>query len=116
MPSVRVTCCSCRRWSEDVGAAPTAPSACWKFRCRKLPDTMKKLVVFDLDGTLAMSKSAIDAEMAKLLNSILGILEVAVISGGAWPQFETQVLAHLAHGDLLRNLSLLPTCGTKFYR
>jgi phosphomannomutase len=77
---------------------------------------MKKLVVFDLDGTLALSKSAIDAEMANLLNSLLGIVAVAVISGGAWLQFETQVLAHLSHGDLLRNLSLLPTCGTKFYR
>jgi hydroxymethylpyrimidine pyrophosphatase-like HAD family hydrolase len=28
---------------------------------------MKALVVFDLDGTLAESKSAIDVEMAKLL-------------------------------------------------
>jgi phosphomannomutase len=77
---------------------------------------MKKLVVFDLDGTLAPSKSAIDAEMAKLLDSLLGIVQVAVISGGAWPQFETQVLARLSAGGSLKNLSLLPTCGTKFYR
>jgi phosphomannomutase len=77
---------------------------------------MKKLVVFDLDGTLALSKAAIDAEMAKLLDSLLGIVQVAVISGGAWPQFETQVLARLGAGGSLRNLSLLPTCGTKFYR
>jgi phosphomannomutase len=77
---------------------------------------MKKLVVFDLDGTLAPSKSAIDAEMAKLLDSLLGIVQVAVISGGAWPQFETQVLAQLSAGGALKNLSLLPTCGTKFYR
>ena len=33
---------------------------------------MKKLVVFDLDGTLAESKSPIDAEMAALLSSLLG--------------------------------------------
>lgn len=77
---------------------------------------MKKLVVFDLDGTLAESKSAIDAEMAKLLNSLLGIVKVAVISGGAWQQFEDQVLARLSHDEGLKNLSLLPTCGTKFYR
>ena len=30
---------------------------------------MKKLVVFDLDGTLAQSKSSLDAEMAALLES-----------------------------------------------
>jgi len=77
---------------------------------------MKKLIVFDLDGTLAESKSPLDAEMAKLLNSLLGIVKVAIISGGNWPQFETQVLANLSHGECLKNLSLLPTCGTKFYR
>jgi phosphomannomutase len=77
---------------------------------------MKTLVVFDLDGTLAESKSSIDAEMAQLLNTLLGIVKVAVISGGAWQQFQQQVLAHLSHGEVLDNLSLLPTCGTKFYR
>ncbi len=30
---------------------------------------MKKLVVFDLDGTLAPSKASIDAEMAALINN-----------------------------------------------
>jgi len=77
---------------------------------------MKELIVFDLDGTLAESKSAIDAEMATLLGSLLGIVKVAVISGGAWRQFENQVLAQLSHDQRLNNLSLLPTCGTKFYQ
>jgi phosphomannomutase len=88
---------------------------CWKFPCRRLPDTVKRLVVFDLDGTLAESKAAIDAEMAQLLDRLLTIVPVAVISGGAWPQFQSQVLPHLRHAGL-RNLSLLPTCGTRFYR
>jgi HAD superfamily hydrolase (TIGR01484 family) len=77
---------------------------------------MIALVVFDLDGTLAQSKSAIDAEMATLIDSLLGIVKVAIISGGAWPQFEQQLLAHLGAGEGLNNLSLLPTCGTKFYQ
>jgi phosphomannomutase len=77
---------------------------------------MKKLIVFDLDGTLAESKSSIDAEMAKLLDSLLSVVQIAVISGGAWPQFEKQLLAPLSHGECMKNLSLLPTCGTKFYR
>src|ERR1035438_8031813 len=77
---------------------------------------MKKLIVFDLDGTLAESKSSLDAEMATLLGVLLGIVKVAVISGGNWPQFEKQVLANLPHDERLKNLSLLPTCGTKFYR
>src|SRR5664279_6511820 len=77
---------------------------------------MKELIVFDLDGTLAASKAALDAEMAALINSLLDILKVAVISGGNWPQFQKQVLAHLASDNRLKNLSLLPTCGTQFYR
>jgi HAD superfamily hydrolase (TIGR01484 family) len=77
---------------------------------------VKKLIVFDLDGTLAESKSAIDAEMAALLDSLLEIVKVSVISGGAWRQFEKQVLAHLAQDERLKNLALLPTCGTKFYQ
>ena len=77
---------------------------------------MKKLIVFDLDGTLAPSKSPIDAEMGALLNSLLAIVKVSVISGGDWSQFEKQVLANLTHDERLKNLSLLPTCGTRFYK
>ena len=77
---------------------------------------MKKLIVFDLDGTLAESKSPVDAEMAGLLNALLGIVKVSVISGGNWMQFEKQVLANLNHDDRLKNLYLLPTCGTRFYQ
>jgi len=77
---------------------------------------MKTLIVFDLDGTLAESKSAIDAEMATLLTALLGVVKVAIISGGGLPQFEIQVLAHLPQDDRLSNLSLLPTCGTRFFQ
>ncbi len=77
---------------------------------------MKKLIVFDLDGTLARSKSSLDHEMSALLTDLLSIVKVAVISGGAWPQFEEQLLTQLPHDQHLTNLSILPTCGTKFFR
>ncbi len=77
---------------------------------------MKKLIVFDLDGTLAQSKSPLDDDMSALLGKLLSILKVAVISGGNWPQFEKQVLSKLNQDEHLKNLSILPTCGTKFYR
>jgi HAD superfamily hydrolase (TIGR01484 family) len=78
--------------------------------------TLKRLIVFDLDGTLAQSKAPLDAGMAVLLHALLGIVKVAVISGGDWPQFEKQLLAHLPLDGRLAALSLLPTCGTKFRR
>ncbi len=77
---------------------------------------MKKLIVFDLDGTLAPSKSSLAPRTAALLHDLLGIVRVAVISGGAWTQFEKQLLTDLPQGSLLANLSLLPTCGTKFFQ
>jgi HAD superfamily hydrolase (TIGR01484 family) len=77
---------------------------------------MKKLIVFDLDGTIAESKSSLDTEMSALLHDLLGIVKVAVISGGDWPQFEKQLLSTLPHDERLANLSVLPTCGTKFYK
>lgn len=77
---------------------------------------MKKLIVFDLDGTLAESKSALDAEMAELLAGLLEVAKVAVISGGDWPQFEKQLVSNLPKGQRMENLLLLPTCGTKFLK
>ena len=77
---------------------------------------MKKLIVFDLDGTLAPSKSSLAPQTAALLHDLLGIIKVAVISGGAWAQFEKQLLTDLPQDSCLANLSLLPTCGTKFFQ
>lgn len=77
---------------------------------------MKKLIVFDLDGTLAKSKSAIDKEMSKLLEELLDVALVSIISGGDWPQFQKQVLSHLPKKAKLKKLTILPTCGTKFYQ
>lgn len=76
---------------------------------------MKKLVAFDLDGTLALSKQALKDDMAETLADLLGVADVAVISGGDWPQFDKQVASRLpARADLSR-LWLMPTTGTKLY-
>ncbi|MFW2852936.1 HAD-IIB family hydrolase [Sphingomonas sp. TX0543] len=76
---------------------------------------MKQLVAFDLDGTLAESKQAIQPDMAEALAELLGVANVAVISGGDWPQFDKQVASRLpAHADRAR-LWLMPTTGTKLY-
>jgi HAD superfamily hydrolase (TIGR01484 family) len=77
---------------------------------------MKKLIVFDLDGTLAPSKSSLAPQTAALLHDLLDIVKVAVISGGAWEQFEKQLVTDLPNDCRLANLSLLPTCGTKFFQ
>ncbi|KQM14697.1 HAD-IIB family hydrolase [Novosphingobium sp. Leaf2] len=77
---------------------------------------MKKIVAFDLDGTLAQSKQPLSDEMAQLLAQLLTVAQVAVISGGDWPQFDKQVASRLPeHADRSR-LWMMPTSGAKLYR
>jgi phosphomannomutase len=76
---------------------------------------MKRLIVFDLDGTLAPSKAALDDEMSSLLGRLLSAIKVAIISGGDYPQFQKQVLDRLPSASNFANLSILPTSGTKFF-
>jgi len=76
------------------------------------------LIAFDLDDTLAPSKSSLDPRMAGLLAQLLAVVEVCVISGGQFGQFESQLIAGLPESatSLFGRLHLLPTCGTQYYR
>ena len=74
-------------------------------------------MIFDLDGTLAESKSDLDTEMATLLRELLRRKKVAVIGGGVYKLFQRQFLSKLrAPKNLLENLFLFPTTSTAFYR
>ncbi|MGY4859456.1 HAD-IIB family hydrolase [Cryobacterium sp. AP23] len=77
-----------------------------------------RLVAFDLDDTLAASKSPIDPRMADLLVRLLDVVEVCIISGGQFAQFTMQVIDNLTAVDdaALKRLHLMPTCGTQYYR
>ena len=76
---------------------------------------MKQLVAFDLDNTLAESKQAIQPPMQEALADLLDVADVAIISGGDWPQFEKQVASRLPERANRRRLWLMPTTGTKLY-
>jgi hypothetical protein len=54
--------------------------------------------------------------MAELLDELLARLDVCIISGWRFEQFETQVLQYLqAPPDRLARLHIMPTCGTRYY-
>jgi phosphomannomutase len=76
------------------------------------------LVAFDLDDTLAPSKSSLPPRMAALFAELLAVVQVCVISGGQFGQFESQLIAGLPPRatPLFGRLHLLPTCGTQYYR
>ena len=78
---------------------------------------LKRLIVFDLDGTLAPTKSVMDGEMVKLFIKLLKAKKVAVIGGGKYGLFKEQMLGRLkGNKSLLQNLFLFPTTANAFYR
>ncbi|WP_129337001.1 HAD-IIB family hydrolase [Cellulomonas endophytica] len=80
--------------------------------------TAPRLVAFDLDDTLAPSKSPLDPRMADLLVALLAEAEVCVISGGQFGQFRMQLVDRLPAeaADAFDRLHLMPTCGTQYWR
>lgn len=78
---------------------------------------MKKLIAFDLDDTLAITKSPISDRMAGLLSQLLDHFEVCIISGAKFELFTTQVVSRMAASpEQLNRLHLMPTTGTSYYR
>jgi phosphomannomutase len=78
---------------------------------------LPRLVAFDLDDTLAPSKSPLEPRMSALLAELVSLVEVCVISGGQFGQFQMQVVDQLPDLGLhVDNLHLMPTCGTQYWR
>jgi phosphomannomutase len=80
--------------------------------------TDAQLVAFDLDDTLAPSKTALDPRMSALLVRLLDVAQVCIISGGQIAQFRSQVIEQLPAEASAKftDLHLMPTCGTQYYR
>lgn len=76
-----------------------------------------RVFVFDMDGTLARSKTPMDAQMSALLTELLKKGEVAIIGGGWFPVFRWQVLDQLTCDPTeLAHLHLMPTSGSRYMR
>jgi len=82
-----------------------------------LPD--KKIIAFDVDGTLTVSKSPITETMADLVKELIKQKIVIAVSGGKFGQFKTQFLPPFEQDDsfipFIHNLKLVTTCGTQRY-
>ncbi len=77
----------------------------------------KKLIVFDLDGTLTESKADMGQEMSSLLARLLKTKKIAVIGGGKYNLFKVQLLDKLSiPAGSMENLFLFPMTATAFYK
>lgn len=77
----------------------------------KLP----RAVIFDLDGTLAESKSEMKNEMGEALAELLKKIPSAIMSGGSFPQFQKQLLPFFPTDTLFEKLFLFPTSASSCY-
>jgi phosphomannomutase len=100
----------------------------------------KEIFIFDIDGTLTESKSAIKDDMAQILLQLAQTKKVAIISGATLDQIKVQIVSKLIEksiadgvntgvdraGDggesvdfadegFIKNLYLLPTSGARLY-
>lgn len=78
---------------------------------------MKKLIAFDQDDTLNITKMPVDKTMADLLTQLLGKYEVCVISGTNWEVMKKNDVDPLTNVDptLLERLHIMPTTGTQYW-
>lgn len=76
---------------------------------------MTKALIFDLDGTLTESKSALTPEMGALLARLLARMPVAIMSGGSYAQFQKQLLEGMPADANFENLYLFPTSAAQCY-
>ncbi|MFT8704038.1 HAD-IIB family hydrolase [Bifidobacterium aquikefiricola] len=74
-----------------------------------------RVVAFDLDNTLAWSKTRMSEHMGFLLSQLTHSITVAIVSGGTFEQFRDQVLAVLPETTDNSRLHLMPTSGTRYY-
>lgn len=78
---------------------------------------MKKVIAFDIDDTLVVTKSPLTDRMSELLGRLLTRYEVCIISGGKFEIFKQNLIDRLhANTEELKRLHLMPTCGTRYYR
>ena len=80
----------------------------------------KKIIAFDVDGTLTKSKTLITESMAKLIKELVKQRMVVAIAGGSFKQMQTQFLPPFLKDDsvapFIHNFTLLPTSGSQRYQ
>lgn len=103
------------RWENEGGDVPPSPKISpveeLEERGRR-----KRLVVFDLNGTLCEANEPLDEEMADLFSRLLCLVKVAVLSGRDDEDTRRQLLAPLetaGSADALDHLTVLAASGSK---
>jgi HAD superfamily hydrolase (TIGR01484 family) len=79
---------------------------------------MKTFLAFDIDDTIAVTKSPISDTMAYLFDKLLNKFEICVISGGKFEVHTMQIIDKMANTikEKVARVHVLSTCGTQYYK
>lgn len=87
--------------------------------CTNTPPMLsrKKLILFDVDDTLAKSKCPMSDEMASTIGQLLRHVHVGIISGGKWEVLKKNIVDRLPENsaDVLHKFHVLPTSGARYH-
>jgi len=79
---------------------------------------MKKLIAFDQDDTINITKLPLDNEMSELLSQLMDKFKVCIISGTNWEVMkknDIDTLLGLEHPSNFENYYFMPTTGTQYW-
>lgn len=78
---------------------------------------MRKIVLFDMDGTLTPPRKQINADMIRALKNLEKEYEIGIVTGSDFEYIKQQIEPALDIGGLrLSTLHLFPCNGTKYYQ
>ena len=110
-----------REFSRVVSVVVVVLAAMFVVKWRhEMEVSMKKVLAFDVDETLNVSKMPITEEMAKILGTLIEHYEVCPISGQKYEQFLVQLVEPMkkvgVSDEALARFHMFVAQGTQYYR
>ena len=95
---------------------PTATVYAWNDTGWRHDGAHARLIAFDLDNTLAVSKQPMKPDMTVRIEALTELMPVAIVTGGGRELVISQVLDVLGPRADLSNLHVMPAGGSSYYR
>ncbi|BBA55010.1 HAD family hydrolase [Bifidobacterium bifidum] len=95
---------------------PTATVHAWNDTGWRHDGAHARLIAFDLDNTLAVSKQPMKPDMTVRIEALTELMPVAIVTGGGRELVISQVLDVLGPRADLSNLHVMPAGGSSYYR
>ena len=75
----------------------------------------KKIVLFDMDGTLTPPREEFDINLLPALRQLSRVAEIGIVTGSDYDYVTQQMRLLMENSEIRYNLHILPCNGTKYY-